>query len=67
MRPVILDASGDRMANMGTADVRTATDASPVRLGNPACSVCGKPNLFHPISIDRGICASCLRTAEVAS
>lgn len=32
---------------------------SPPEAGNPRCTVCGKPNLFAPISIARGICAAC--------
>jgi hypothetical protein len=29
--------------------------------GNPRCTVCGKPNLYHPQSIERGICAACAK------
>lgn len=31
--------------------------------GNPSCRMCGKPNLFHPKTIERGVCASCLPMA----
>ena len=34
-----------------------ATELTP---GNPLCTVCGKPNLFSRVSIERGICASCI-------
>jgi hypothetical protein len=27
--------------------------------GNPHCTICGKPNLYSPQSIQRGTCASC--------
>jgi hypothetical protein len=30
--------------------------------GSPCCTVCGRPNLFHPDSIARGICAACVQT-----
>jgi AAA domain len=32
--------------------------------GNPRCTVCGRPNLFHPDSIARGICAACITAAS---
>lgn len=34
--------------------------------GNPHCTVCGKPNLFAPTSIARGICAACVRLVPTA-
>jgi hypothetical protein len=47
--------------NPGLGRVRTVPDSTPP--GNPRCSVCGKPNLFHPHSIARGICAACTKEA----
>jgi hypothetical protein len=34
------------------------------RSTNPICIDCGKPNLFHPKSIELGVCASCVKTQE---
>ncbi len=43
-------------------DARTPTDATPAwRSGNPRCTVCGKPNLFAPVSIARRVCAGCVK------
>ena len=35
--------------------------------GNPSCRVCGRANLFHPASIERGVCAACVKTLEVTA
>lgn len=35
-----------------------------VTAGNPPCQLCGKPNLFAPASIARGICAGCVRVVD---
>lgn len=34
--------------------------------GNPRCQRCDKPNLFAPASIERGICAACIRQGASA-
>jgi hypothetical protein len=34
------------------------------QFGNPCCVVCGKPNLFARASIERGICAKCVRETD---
>ncbi len=46
-----------------------ATNGSPVAehgigAGSPTCTVCGKPNLYHRDSIERGVCAGCIERAE---
>jgi hypothetical protein len=38
--------------------------ALAVVTGNPRCTACGRPNLFHPDSIARGICAACITAAS---
>jgi AAA domain len=49
----------DEPPNFGHSDTSDApTDRQP---GNPRCTVCGKPNLFHPLSIARGVCAACAK------
>jgi hypothetical protein len=52
-------------------DFHSSTLSTPSRgpaltvvAGNPHCTVCGRPNLFHPDSIARGICAACAQTQQ---
>jgi AAA domain len=45
---------------------RDSGDTSPgmpddLIVGNPRCTVCGRPNLYHPNSIARGVCAACAK------
>jgi hypothetical protein len=58
------------------SDDSSATAATPLRAavpgetsssGNPLCQVCGRPNLFHPRSIERGVCAACAPSMGLAS
>jgi hypothetical protein len=38
-----------------------AAERADPRADNPRCTVCDRPNLFHPASIERGICAACIK------
>lgn len=59
-RPEAPHPSGPTSQPAWHSDARTDTDDAPPS-GNPRCTVCGKPNLFHPVSVERGVCASCVR------
>jgi hypothetical protein len=53
--------SGD--SPLGSADeLNFGRSGAPA--GNPRCTVCDRPNLFHPDSIARGICAACAQQQQ---
>lgn len=41
--------------------VTQVTEKSSNEGGNPCCRLCGKPNLYSRQSIERGICAACVK------
>jgi hypothetical protein len=48
-------------STVSTPPLEPDRPALAVVTGNPRCTVCGKPNLFHPQSIARGVCAACAK------
>jgi hypothetical protein len=54
-------------ANLTDVDTSSAASAAVLVPGNPRCQVCGKPNLYAPASIARGVCARCVKLGKVAS
>jgi hypothetical protein len=58
----VLDAHQDAQGAQGLEGEHLAHLVSTLGgVGNPLCTVCGKPNLFHPDSIARGVCAGCIK------
>jgi hypothetical protein len=54
-------ASSGRSLSEETATEPPDRSALTLPNENRCCRDCGKPNLFHPASIARGICAGCVR------
>jgi hypothetical protein len=64
IRPDDDEASEGFLADIGPSDARTERDARTAVPGNPLCQMCGKPNLFAPQTIARGICAACIKVLD---
>jgi hypothetical protein len=52
---------GDDLAGPISERFTHSRPALSLVAGNPSCTACGRPNLFHPTSIARGVCAACAK------